>query len=210
MKRLHLALCLLSVVAAGVAGGTYYFLVILRQPRIEDARVLAMIAEGFDYTEYTGLANILKREGATITTASFTTETLSGHGGNYQPDITFDEVNVSLYDLVFIPGGDGPYNIIHHQDNQTVFDLLTQARDEGKIIAAICHGPWVLSAADLVDGKTVTCTNDQPMIDDLIASGATVDTSRNVIRDGNVVTANGPSAVEPFAEEIIKAIIENR
>jgi len=207
LNRLYLAICLLIVVV-GIAAGAFFFLGAPKEPRIEGAKVLAIIAEGFDYSEYDGVVRILKKEGAVVTTASFTTETVSGHGGSYEPEVTFDEVNVSLYDIVFIPGGDGPYNIIHHQGRQKVFDLLTQAYNEGKIIAAICHGPWVLAAADLVNGKTITCYNDQPMIDDLTAHGATVDTSKSVIRDGNIITANGPGAIIAFAEEIINVFIE--
>ena len=208
MNRVYLLVCLLLI---GVAGGILLFLETQKkpsEPRMEGATVLAIIAKGFDYQEHVGVINILKSEGAAVVTASFTNETIYGHGGRYKPDIAFDEVNISLYDIIFIPGGDGPYNIIHHQDSEKVFKLLTQAYNEGKIIAAICHGPWVLAAADLVNGTTVTCASDPPMIADLKAHGAIVDTSKSVIRDGNIITANGPGAIKAFAEKIVEAFIE--
>ena len=65
---------------SGIAGGIFFFLETQKKPRIEDAKVLAIIAEGFDYQEHVGVINILKREGATVVTASFTNETVSGHG----------------------------------------------------------------------------------------------------------------------------------
>lgn len=211
MKKLHGLICLLIVVG-GVATGAYFF---LRQEESrsedmeslasEDIEVLAIVAEGSDYWELYGVNRTLAREGITLTTASFTTEELFGRSAQ----VSFDEVDISRYDVVFIPGGDGPENIINHPDGQKVFDILIQANDQGKIIAAICHGPWVLAPTDLVEGKDVTCARDANMKNDLTNSGANVDTTRSVVRDGNIITANGPYATNAFAEEIIDALIEN-
>jgi len=209
LKKSYVSICLLILVA-GIATGAYFFLK-PKEPKIEGVKVLAIIAEGFDYGELYDVNRTLATEGITVTTASFTMYEVSRHGnypGNYEPDIAFDEVDVSRYDAVFIPGGDGPENIIEHQDGQKVFDILIQANSEEKIIAAICHGPWVLAAADVVNGKDVTCFNDAYMKADLTNSGAKVDITRSVIRDGNIITANGPQAVDAFAEEIISALTE--
>lgn len=46
------------------------------------------------------------------------------------------------------------------------------------------------------------------MIDDLKTHGAIVDTRKSVIRDGNIITANGPAAIDSFAEEIVSAVVE--
>ncbi|UCC32980.1 MAG: DJ-1/PfpI family protein [Candidatus Bathyarchaeota archaeon] len=211
MKKLYVSICLLIVVA-GVVTGAYFYLR-PEESRLEGFRILAIIADGFDYGELYGVNKTLAEEGIIMTTASFTTDGISGHGSyprNYEPDIAFDEVNVSLYDVIFIPGGDGPENIINHPDGQKVFDILTQAHSEGKIIAAICHGPWVLAAANIVDGKNVTCYNDADMVTDLLDSGANVDTSRYVVRDGNLITAIGPGVLNAFTEKILSVLIEER
>lgn len=206
MKKLYVSIYVLILVA-GIATGIYFFT--QEKPKTEDSKVLAIVADGFDYFELTGVNNTLAREGITMTTASFTTNGISGsYPMNYEPDISFDEVSVSLYDVIFIPGGNGPENIINHPDRQKAFDILTQAHSEGKIIAAICHGPWVLAAANIVNGKDVTCFNDADMITDLINSGARVDTSQSVITDENIITANGPQAINAFAEEVMSVLIE--
>lgn len=210
MRRKHV-LTLIVIIATGSITGAYFYAEHQRKTSvgtIEGVKVLAIIAEGFDYTEYTGVVTRLKKEGAEIVTASFSTKTVSGHGGNYTPELTFNEVNVSLYNVIFIPGGEGPYNIIHHEQNQMVFNILAQALSKGKIVAAICHGPWVLAAADLVNGVRVTCWQDEDMMRDLEARGAKVDTSSDVVRDGDIITANGPAAIEPFSREIISALVE--
>ena len=209
MKKLHISICLLILVA-GIATGAYFFIT-QKKPKIEGVEVLAIIAEGFDYSEFYFVNSTLAREGIIVTTASFTTDGISGHGNyprNFEPDISFDEVDVSRYDVFFVPGGDCPENIIEHPDGQNVFDILIQANSEGKIIAAICHGPWVLAAAEVVNGKDVTCFNVEYVKADLISSGARVDVTREVIRDENIITANGPQAVDAFAEEIISALAE--
>lgn len=212
MRRRHV-LTLIAIIAAVSIIGAYFYAEHQRKTgarMIVGVKVLALIAEGFDYTEYMGVVTRLKNEGAEIVTASFSTGTVLGHGGNYTPEVTFNEVNVSLYDVIFIPGGDGPYNIIRHEQNLTVFNILAQALNEGKIVAAICHGPWVLAAANLVNGVSVTCWQDEDMIRDLEARGAEVDTGKDVVRDGNIITANGPAAIEPFSKEIISALVEKR
>ena len=186
-----------------------YFLT-SRPRRIEGARILVIVAEGFDYNEYAGITGILSREGATVMTASFTKEWISGKHGSCKPDLTFDEVNVSFYDVIYIPGGNGPFNIITSPESWKVYEIISEANKRGKIIAAICHGPWVLAGADIVRGKNITCWSDQKMINDLKARGAVVDTRKSVIRDGNIITARGPKAINALAEEIIKAIQEMR
>ncbi|MGD8505432.1 MAG: DJ-1/PfpI family protein [Candidatus Bathyarchaeota archaeon] len=209
MKKLYVSICLLIVVA-GVVTGAYFFLR-PKESRFEGFRVLAIVAEGLDYGELYGVNSTLMEEGIIMTTASFTTDGISGHRNyprNYEPDIAFDEVSVSQYDTIFIPGGNGPENIINHPEGQKVFDILIQAHNEGKIIVAICHGPWVLAAANIVDGMNVTCYNDADMVTDLLDSGANVDTSQMVVRDGNIITANGPQAVNVFTEEIVSVLIE--
>ncbi len=86
-------------------------------------------------------------------------------------------------------------------------DILAQANEAGKLIAAICHGPRVLAAADVVSGTRVTCYNQQYLlIDELQAAGAIVDTSRSVVRDGNIITGRSLASTPKLLREIVKAL----
>lgn len=202
MRKLHaFSICLVIIFAVAAMGA--YFLMRPSGSRLKDVEVLALIARGSDYSELYDVSQALTGEGASVTTASFTAGEVSGQ---IHAQISFDDVDVSRYDAIFIPGGSGPKNIIYHPDCQKAFDILVQANDQGKLIAAICHGPWVLAAADLVDGRRVTCYADAKMIDALVNGGADVFTSISVIRDGNIITANGPDAVHDFTHEMIKAL----
>lgn len=176
--------------------------------RLEGVEVLAMVAEGSDHIEYTSVKSFLEGEGAIVTTASFETGTVVGHFGRFKAEITFDQVDASHYDVFLIPGGDGPHNMIDNEKNQLVYDILIQADEEGKLLAAICHGPWVLAAADLVDGCSVTCYPlDQVMIQYIMGAGASVNADKLVVRDGRIITGNSPDAITPFSREILEALL---
>lgn len=201
MRKLYVLICLFILVVVVATGA--YFLLKPKEQRFEDLEVLGIIAEGSDHWELYYVNSSLSREGITVTTASFTTDEDSW----LRAHISFDDVDVSRYDAVFIPGGEGPKNIINHPDREKVFNILIQANGQGKTIAAICHGPWILAAADLVDGKDVTCFNDADMKADLTNSGANVNTTRSVIKDGNIITASGPYAINVFTEELTSALV---
>jgi len=200
---------LLAVIS--IIGGVLIFNP-LGNERIEGVEVLALLGEGFDYQEFRIMKERLEARGARVTAASFEAGRLQGDGGSYTPEITFSEVDALEYDVFFIPGGGGPYDLIHNPYNdieghQTAIDILVQANEAGRLIAAICHGPRVLAAADVVSGTRVTCYNQQYMlIDELQAAGAIVDTSRSVVRDGNIITGRSLASTSKLLREIVKAL----
>ena len=198
-----------GIIIMGIVVIAYFYFISTKKSKIDGVEVLTIVADEFHDGEYFDTVKILIRKGAVITSASYTTETVTGYfGGTVDPEVTFDEVNVSQYDVIFIPGGYSPENIMNHLKNQTVYDILIQANDEGKIIAAMCHGPWLLAKANIVFHARVTCAVDQPMIDDLLTAGAILENNKRVISDGNIITGDGPDSVNEFSEEIIKALIE--
>jgi len=206
MKRFFIVVGLVSVAAliAGIAGIALWNYLNPPLPRIEEAKVLVILTTDFDHLEYSGVVSLLKKQGATVITASFTVGMVYGHGGSTVADITFSEVNISIFDAIFIPGGDSPYNIIHSSYNQTVLNLVRQADKEGKILAAICHGPWILAKAGVVNGKRVVGHSDT--VADLKAAGGIV-TAKLVERDGNLITAQY-EGLRDFGNVLIIAISE--
>lgn len=201
----------LVVISFLIIGGGI-ILVLPGNERIEGVEVLALLGEGFDFQEFRMMKTRLEAKGARVTAASFEAGLLQGAGGSYTPEITLSEVDASAYDVFFIPGGGGPSDLIHNHYNdveghQTPMDILAQANEAGKLIAAICHGPRVLAAADVVSGTRVTCYNQQYLlIDELQAAGAIVDTSRSVVRDGNIITGRSLASTPKLLREIVKAL----
>lgn len=125
-------------------------------------------------------------------TGTFSKKPATGPGiaGKYgipiQCDLEHDDLisEVPEADVVIIPGGwECPEKL---RMNQYVLDYVMQQHQRGAVIAAICHGPWVLISAGVARGKAMTCYKG--MKDDLVNAGATY-TGAEAQTCGNVVTA---------------------
>ena len=86
-----------------------------------------------------------------------------------------------------------------------VIELTRNCSKAGKIVAGICHGPWVLISAGLTKGKN-TCGYDA-VHDDLINTGSNL-LDVPTVRDGNIITGRVPDDLPEFCEEIINALSE--
>ena len=109
-------------------------------------------------------------------------------GHNFGITIGFEEAVAAEYDALVIPGGRAPEYL---RLNQRVLDLVCKFHEAGKPIAAICHGPQILAAAGIVNGRSVSC---YPAVSpEITLSGGTyVETAENFDNahiDGNLVTA---------------------
>ncbi|HPB58652.1 MAG TPA: DJ-1/PfpI family protein [Candidatus Saccharicenans sp.] len=109
-------------------------------------------------------------------------------GHNFALTATFDEVDPKNYDALVIPGGRAPEYI---RLNEKVISIVQYFAENKKPIAAICHGPQVLVAADVLKGKL--CTAYPALKPDVIRAGAKWgelnDSLSNAYVDGNLVTA---------------------
>lgn len=175
-------------------------------PRINGAKVLVVVAAGYDEKEYFDVAQALSKRGATVLTASFEKKELYGdHGGGpVIPELELTEVNVSEFDAIFIPGGKSPENMLHDSRCEILLNLVKKANNESLILSAICHGPWVLAKAGVVEGKRVVGHPETHT--DLKAAGGIV-TDKLVERDGNLITAQYEGLTE-FKKTIVLAIAE--
>jgi len=82
-------------------------------------------------------------------------------------------------------------------------DLARDAKEAGKPVAAICHGPQLLISANALRGRTLTCW-PAIAIDVKNAGGLYVD--KPVVEDGNLITSRKPDDVPLFSEAIIRAL----
>ncbi len=111
-----------------------------------------------------------------------------------------DEVDASQFDAVIIPGGYAPDLMRRHP---AMVSLVRQACLQGKVVAAICHGGWMLASAKILEGKTVTAFF--AIKDDLEHAGANfVDVE--VAIDGNIITSRKPEDLPAFCRAIIAAL----
>jgi protease I len=110
------------------------------------------------------------------------------------------DVRADDFDLVVIPGGFAPDFIRRHPP---MIQLVQEMANKGKLLAAICHGPWVLCSTSALRGKKATCFF--AIKDDVINAGANY-VDEVVVRDGNVITSRKPDDLPAFMHAIITAL----
>jgi protease I len=82
-------------------------------------------------------------------------------------------------------------------------NIVREAHQKGKVIAAICHAGWMLVSAGILKGKKATCFF--AIKDDLINAGANY-VDQEVVRDGNLITSRKPDDLPAFCREMIEAL----
>jgi protease I len=115
-------------------------------------------------------------------------------------DAAAADVRADQFDAVIIPGGFCPDYIrrSHH-----MLKLVRDAHAQKKILAAICHGPWVLCSTDALRGGR-KATGFYAIMDDVVNAGATwVDAE--VVVDGHVITSRKPDDLPAFTAAVLKA-----
>lgn len=127
----------------------------------------------------------------------------SKHGAPITADATIDRVSADQFDGIVIPGGYAP-DILRRYP--AVVQLVKTMHQQGKVIAAICHGGWVLCSAEVLRGRTATCFF--AIKDDLINAGASY-VDRDVVRDGNLVTSRKPEDLPAFMKTFMQALIDH-
>jgi protease I len=90
---------------------------------------------------------------------------------------------------------------------ETAVNIVEDFVDADKTVAAICHAPWLLVEADVVDDRRVT---SWPSVrTDLTNAGADV-VDEEVVVDGNLITSRKPDDIPAFIDALLKALAEQR
>ncbi len=116
-------------------------------------------------------------------------------------ELSYDDARAADFDAVVVPGGYAPDHIRRHPK---AIQFVRDMGDQGKLVAAICHGPWVLcSAGRLLNGRKAT--SFFAIKDDVVNAGAHwVDAE--VVVDGNLVTSRKPEDLPAFCKACIQVM----
>ena len=114
------------------------------------------------------------------------------------------DVRPDDFDLIVIPGGFAPDFLRRHE---TILRLVGGMAEQGKVVAAICHGPWVLCSTQALKGKKATCFF--AIKDDVSNAGAKYQDAE-VVRDGNLITSRKPDDLPAFLQAILQAVREHQ
>jgi protease I len=123
---------------------------------------------------------------------------LSKEGYPAEAEMSTEKAGAEEFDGVVIPGGYAPDILRRHE---SVNSFVRDMHKEGKMVAAICHGGWVLVSAGVLKGKKATCF--LAIKDDIVNAGAVFE-DRETIVDGNLITARNPYDLPSFCMAMIK------
>ncbi len=145
----------------------------------------------------------LKEEGFDVVSVAPEKKVYQGKGGqSFTPDKSFDEVKNEVFDVVFIPGGYAPDM---WRRNEGIVNFVKKHDDAGKLIASVCHGPWLLISAGIVKGRNVT--GFMAIKDDLLNAGAIYE-GKDWVEDGNLITSTNPKTMLPMMKRLVEKLKE--
>jgi protease I len=175
-------------------------------PKIHEARILIMATDGFEESELFGPRAILKERGAEVLLAAPTPTPIQATvrddpGRTIKPDLTIAQAKVEDFDALILPGG--VINPDALRTNRFAVELVRAFVAARKPVAAICHGPWLLVEANVLEGRTAT--GWKSIRTDLRNAGATLSDDR-VVADGAIITAQAPDDVAEFTGALIAAV----
>jgi len=174
---------------------------------LSQARVLILATDGFEQAELFGPRQALIDAGATVTLASIATDPIQGvkhdvdKADTITPDLTLEQVDTDDYDALLLPGGVANPDTMRLQERAV--EIVGEFMEDDKIVAAICHAPWLLVEADVVEGRRMT---SWPSVrTDLANAGADV-VDEAVVVDGNLITSRKPDDIPQFSQAVIEAL----
>ena len=166
-------------------------------------RVAILVEDEFEDRELTGPLDALKTVGATVTIVGPAAGVeYRGKRGEavVKADLAAGAARIKDFDALVIPGGYAPDRM---RMRHAMVDLVRDAVEAGKTVAAICHGPQLLISANVLRGRTLTCW-PSIAIDVKNAGGLYVD--KPVVEDGPLITSRKPDDVPLFCEAIVRAL----
>ena len=178
--------------------------------KIQDARILIIATNGFEQSELEKPRYTLRAAGAKVDVASPDGKSIRGWdktdwGRTVDVDKKIADTRCADYDALVIPGG-----VINPDKLRVDEDAMRTVREflaSGKIVAAVCHGPWLLVQADACRGRKMT--SYKSIRKDVENAGANwVD--QEVVTDRGIVTSRNPGDLEAFTKKIIEEVQEGR
>ena len=173
-------------------------------------KVAILVADGFEQVEMTKPREALKEAGAETKIVSPSAEKIQGmnhadKGDKFDVDIELKNARPEEFDALLIPGG--LMNPDQLRSTPEALEFTRHFFENGKPVAAICHGPWVLIDAGVARGRTLT---SWPAIKtDLRNAGANwVD--KEVVVDNGLVTSRKPDDIPAFNEKMIEEFGEGK
>jgi protease I len=178
--------------------------IVVEQPKLDSLRVAILVAEGFEEVEMTNPREALEEAGAQTVLVSPERDKVQAFNhhdkaATYPVQLPLDNASSEDFDALVLPGG--ALNPDQLRTNPVAVEFVKAFFDADKPVAAICHAPWTLIEAEVVDGRTLTSWPS--LKTDLRNAGADwVD--REVVEDRNLVTSRKPDDLPAFKAKMLE------
>jgi len=169
-------------------------------------RAVVLTADKFEDMELFVPYFRLLDAGATVDIAAPSLDDIGGENGyTVTPDLRIDDVDPDDYDLLVVPGGfpDGAPATVRAIPKAQ--EIARSFFAKNKPVASICHGPWLLVSAGLVEGRHLTSYWHDGVPEEIVGAGGLWE-DRAVVVDGNLVTSRWPPDLPAFTAEMIKLV----
>lgn len=189
-----------------ILSGSYSQLIIFFNCKFENPifmskKIVVLLEKFVEDSEFQYPYMRLKEEGFDVISAAPEKKSYQGKAGQtFSPDVAFGDIKDKVFDCVFIPGGYAPDLFRRHQD---IVDFVKKHSDAGKIVASVCHGPWLMISAGIVRGRNVT--GFFAIKDDLVNAGANY-TGKDWEEDGNLLTSTNPKTMLPLMKRLVEKL----
>jgi protease I len=168
--------------------------------------VLIVAFRDFRDEEYFIPKKILEEAGIEVKTASNKMgQAIGSGGGDTEVDLLVENLNPADFDAVVFSGGSG---CLQNLDNESSYKVIRETVSQDRILAAICISPVILAKAGVLQGKKATVWSsalDKSPIK-ILKDNKAIYEIKSVVRDGKIITANGPSAAQEFGAAILEAL----
>ena len=178
--------------------------------KLDGKKVAILVADGFEQIELTSPKEALEKAGAETEIVSPAGSSVKGWeftkwGKTFPVDVPLKKANAEDYDALLLPGGVMNPDKLRRDDK--ALEFVKHFFDEGKPVAAICHGPWTLIDAGVANGRKLT--SYESIQNDLKNAGAEwVD--EKVVVDNGLVTSRKPADLPAFNRKIIEEFCEGK
>jgi len=173
-------------------------------PQLNNMRVAIIALDGFEEMELTEPREALMGAGANVDVISEKRGRIQGFhhhdkGDQVGVDRVLDEVDPAQYDALMLPGG--ALNADQARMNPQIRRFIREFDSAGKPIAAICHAPWELISAGVLQGRKLT---SWPTIQDDIRNAGAEWVDSEAVVDRNLVTSRGPRDLPAFNAAMVE------